>query len=554
MNKLTATGIGLAALALIPASAQAENKVAVHGSVQADIVFPEKDTEIGTEEYDQPILFNTYVDVNLASKYVDAGLRGEFMKWPTPGYEKDFAGWGLSNIYVKCKYKGFDLTAGDFYEQFGSGFILRTYEERSLGVDNAIRGGRLNVTAVNGLKLTVLGGLQRVYWDWSKHSQVYGANAEMNIDSWVPAIRDHNASWMIGASYVGKHEEAEDVMVSGTNYRLNLPELVNAVDVRSEFKKGPWSVLGEYAWKGQDPSYDNNYTYGSGSAIMLSGTYSVKGMSAQLQAKRSYNMSYRSQRTRSGLAGYINNMPAFAYQHTYSLATLYPYSTQYGPGEWAFQGSFSYNFKKKTPLGGRYGTKLMVNASYIAGLCHGATPEGINGTLMGTNGYGTPFFKMGATNYWDFNVQVEKKFTRELQMTFMYMNQCLNNQVVPIVETEEKYIHANILVAEAKYKFNKKFTLRGELQYLFTEQDQKDWAFGLVEFSWSPYLMVYVSDQWNCGETGTHYYMTGVTGIYKSNRLALSYGRTRKGYNCSGGLCRPVPAMHGFQINYTYNF
>jgi outer membrane receptor for ferrienterochelin and colicin len=173
---------------------------------------------------------------------------------------------------------------------------------------------------------------------------------------------------------------------------------------------------------------------------------------------------------------------------------------------------------------------------------------------MGTNGYGTPFFKMGATNYWDFNVQVEKKFTRELQMTFMYMNQCLNNQVVPIVETEEKYIHANILVAEAKYKFNKKFTLRGELQYLFTEQDQKDWAFGLVEFSWSPYLMVYVSDQWNCGETGTHYYMTGVTGIYKSNRLALSYGRTRKGYNCSGGLCRPVPAMHGFQINYTYNF
>ena len=139
-------------------------------------------------------------------------------------------------------------------------------------------------------------------------------------------------------------------------------------------------------------------------------------------------------------------------------------------------------------------------------------------------------------------------------MTFMYMNQMLNNQVVPIVETDEKYIRTNILVADAKYRFNRKYTLRGEAQYLFTKQDQKDWAYGLLEFSWTPYIMVSVSDMWNCGDTGTHYYMFGVTGNYRNNRLMLSYGRTRAGFDCSGGLCRPVPAMHGFKINYTYNF
>lgn len=542
--------------------AYSENKVAVHGSVQADILFPEVDETINTGSYDHKILFNTYADVNMASRYVDAGLRAEFMKWPIPGYENDFAGWGLSNFYVKGKYKGFELTGGDFYEQFGSGFILRTYEDRALGIDNAIRGGRLNVTAVQGLKLTVLGGLQRVYWDWSKHSQVYGANAELFFENWIPRMRDYNASWMVGASYVLKHEEQEEVIVSGTNYRLNLPRLVNAFDVRTNFQKGPWSVLGEYAWKGQDPSFDNQYTYGTGSAIMLSGTYSKKGMSAQIQAKRSRNMSFRTQRTRDGLAAFINNMPAFTYQHTYSLPALYPYATQYGPGEWAFQGAFTYNFKRKTPLGGKYGTKLTINASYVSSLSLGDAPEGINGSVMGTDGYplpgihtsAFPFFKMGPANYWDFNVQVEKKFTPQLQMTFMYMNQCLNNKVVPIAETEDKYIRANILVADAKYKFNKKFTLRGELQYLFSKQDQKDWAYGMLEFSWSPYLMLSVSDQWNCGDTGTHYYMAGVTGIYRSNRLMLSYGRTRKGFDCSGGLCRPVPPMHGFQIHYSYNF
>lgn len=546
------------ALAIAP-SATAKYEVAVHGSVQADIVLPEEDDEINTGSYDHKILFNTYADVNLASRYFDAGVRAEFMKWPLPGYEPDFAGWGLSNFYVKGKYKGFELTAGDFYEQFGSGFILRTYEERALGIDNAIRGGRLNINAINGVRLTLLGGVQRRYWDWSKHSQVYGGNAELYLEQWMPSLRDHNATWMIGGSYVLKHERDEEIMLPGVDYRLNLPKCVNAFDVRSTFNKGPWNVMAEYAWKGQDPGFDNEYTYRHGSAVMLSGSYSKKGLSAIIQAKRSENMAYRSRRSVSGISAFINNMPAFTYQHTYALPALYPYASQYAPGEWAFQGSFSYNFKRKTALGGRYGTKVTVNASYIASLIHNGHPQAVVdekpiNTIMGTQGYSSPFFKMGPSNYFDVNVQVEKRFSGPLQMTFMYMNQFFNNKVVKIVETDEKYIRSNILVVDAKYKFNRKFTLRGELQYLFTNQDQKDWAYGLLEFSYNPYLMVTVSDMWNCGSTGTHYYMFGVTGTYRSNRLMVSYGRTRQGFNCSGGVCREVPAMHGFQISYTYNF
>lgn len=556
MKSYIKAALSAATLAFLAPGAHADYPVAVHGSVQGDFVFPETDHEIGAGPYDHKLLFNTYADVNLASRYVDAGLRAEFMKWPLPGYEDDFAGWGLSNFYVKGKYKGFELTGGDFYEQFGSGFILRTYEERALGIDNAIRGGRLNITAVKGLRLTALGGVQRTYWDWSKHSQIYGANAEIYMQDYMPALSDRNATWMIGGSYVLKHERDEDILVPGTSYRLNLPKAVNAFDVRSSFNKGAWNVLAEFAWKGQDPSFDNDYTYGTGTAYLLSGSFSKKGMSAMLQAKRSYNMSFRSQRTRDGIAAFINNMPAFTYTHTYSLPALYPYATQNAPGEWAYQGSFSYLFPRKSALGGRYGTKVTLNASYVSSLSHKAAPEGLNGSIYGTDGARpvNNFFAMGDCNYYDINLQVEKRFSGPLTMTFMYMNQLFNNYVGKIVETDEKYIRTNIIVADAKYRINRKFTLRGELQYLFTKQDQKDWAYGLVEFSWAPYLMFSVSDMWNCGDTGTHYYMFGVTGNYRNNRLGLSYGRTRAGFDCSGGLCRPVPAMHGFKINYTYNF
>ena len=532
------------------ATAQSKG-VAVHGSIQADVLFPQEDEAIETGSYDKKILFNTYADLNLASQYIDAGLRMEFMKWPLPGYEPDFAGWGVPNIYVKGKFKGIELTAGDFYEQFGSGFILRTYEERNLGIDNSIRGGRLKVNSIKGLRLTALGGVQRRYWDWRKESQLYGADAEVYLNDYSSWMQQHNVSWLFGASYVLKHEDDETIIVPGTENRLNLPKNVGAFDVRTHFQKGNWGMQGEYAWKSQDPSYDNGYTYGNGSAIMLTGTYTKRGMSALVQAKRSENMAFRSQRMMSGTSAMVNNMPAFAYQHTYALAALYPYATQAADGEWAFQGQFGYTFPRKTALGGKYGTKVRVNLSYISGLKPADDAPAASDNLMGTNGRKMKFFGFGSQNYHDFNIQIEKRLTSSFQLSLMYMNQFYNQAVI---EGHGENVRTNIFVADAKYKFNKRYTLRGEVQYLATKQDQKDWLYGLLELSVAPYMMLSVSDMWNCGDTKTHYYMAGISGNYKGSRLMISYGRTRKGFNCSGGVCRPVPSSHGFQINYTYSF
>ncbi|MDE6330995.1 MAG: hypothetical protein K2L80_00170 [Muribaculaceae bacterium] len=541
--------------------------IALHGSVQADVLFPEGDDAIGLKPDEHKILFNTYADLNMISRYVDAGIRFEYMKFPLPGYDSGFGGYGIPNIYAKGKYKGVELTVGDFYDQFGAGFIFRTYEERTLGIDNSLRGARLKINSVPGLRVTLLGGTQRTYWYWGRSmegfdsseqpdqprtsNQVWGANVEVDISEYSSAMKDNNLNWTVGGSYVLKHEGLGVKDIPNTSYRLNFPKYVSAFDFRTHLQRNAWGVDAEYAWKSQDPSFDNGYIYRNGSALMLTGTYTKTGLSALVKVKRSDNMAFRSQRGRSDLAGMINNMPAFAYQQTYALAAKYPYATQTANGEWAFQAAFAYNFKRKTALGGKYGTKVKLNLSYIRGLDKGPKPEGINGSTWGTNGAGSKFFGFGPQYYRDINIQIEKKFTRDFQLMFMYMNQ-YNFDVT--LEDFHGDVKANIFVLDGKYKFDKRFTLRAELQYLTTHQANKDWAYGLLELSVAPYLMFTVSDQWNCGDTGVHYYMAGVAGNYKSNRLMLSYGRTPMGFDCSGGVCRRVPKTRGFRIAYTYNF
>ena len=188
------------------------------------------------------------------------------------------------------------------------------------------------------------------------------------------------------------------------------------------FQKVPGACLPEFAWKGQDPSFDNNYTYGNGTAIMLSGSYARKGLSAMLQAKRSENMSFRSERSASGLPVTLNYMPAFSYQHTYALAALYPYATQMAPGEWAFQGRSSIPSSGARPLGGSMAPNSSLNASYISGLVRTDDPRNpYNGSLWGTDGYKTDFWKIGTCNYYDFNVMIEKKFSQP----FLHAGSCM---------------------------------------------------------------------------------------------------------------------------------
>ena len=219
------------------------DKIVVTGSVQSDVLIPQNDEAIGTEETSDWALTNTYVEAALQSKYVDAGARFEFLEHPLPGFEKDFKGWGVPYFFVKGRpTKNLELTAGHFYEQFGSGFVLRTYEERSLGIDNSLLGGRVVYKPVEGVQLKAVTGRQRRYWSHNK-AWVTGGDVELNIDKWIHALAEGNTYVTLGASFVNKHEKASDDEIFATpTYQLNLPENVNAWDVRASVSHGGWNM------------------------------------------------------------------------------------------------------------------------------------------------------------------------------------------------------------------------------------------------------------------------------------------------------------------------
>ena len=538
-------------MAGLMAVGKASAQVTLSGSIQSDVLIPKSDSIIGAETDGDWAKTNTYIDLMLQSQYVEAGARVEYLEHPLPQFksEEGYSGWGVPHFYVKGKGRNVDLTLGTFYEQFGSGFILRTYEDRPLGIDNSLLGARLKARPMKGVQLTTLYGKQRVYWDWPE-SYIAGADVELNVDEWLPSLQKSGTSLMLGASWVNKDEGKQDDIFIDSTHKLFFPRYVNAWDVRAQLHHGAWSLLGEYARKTDDPSYDNGYTYNSGDVAMISGTYSKKGLSLLLQAKRSENMSLRSQRTKNGIPARLNHLQAFTQDHSYALAAIYAYDTQMALGEWAYQAELGYNFKRKTPIGGKYGMTLKVNYSYVRSLNHEWVSDG---NLMATDWFKSSFFKWGDQAYYqDLNVQLSRKMTKELKLNLMYMNQRYNQEVIE--GHGNGMIHSDVYVADASYQFSPKVTLRGEAQYLNTKQDQGDWVFGLLELSLVPHWMFTVSDMYNSGETHVHYYQGLVTFNTGAHRIQAGYGRTRAGINCSGGVCRYVPATHGFTLSYNYNF
>ena len=519
------------------------DKLRLSGSIQSDILLPEKDDKTGAETPDGRFLTNTYLDLKATSRYVEAGARLEYLKHPLPGYENDFKGWGIPYAYLKGRYKNAELTLGSFYEQFGSGFILRSYEERSLGIDNSLQGVRLSYRPGAGVAIKALTGRQRRYWNHNK-SWMTGADVEWNIDELCKSLQQHNTYVTLGASYVNKYEKDEVIMTDPT-HRLHLPLYVNAFDVRLRVQHRAFNVLAEMAMKSQDPSHDNGYIYRNGYVAMLSGSYSKRGMSLLLQAKRSTNMAFRSRRSMEGSSSFINHLPPFTMEHTYALAALYPYATR-PEGEWAYQAMAAYTFPKGSMMGGKYGTTAKVNFSHV----HSVRRNDTGGS--GTNGYGSPFWAWGASTYYqDIDVQLEKRLCKDTKLNLMYMNQRYNQT---LLEGHGGMLRSHIFVADVKQKLAPKTTLRVEGQYLSSKDGDKDWAFGLAELSLAPHWMFTVSDLYNAGNTHVHYYQGYVTYSGGAHRLQLGYGRTRAGFNCSGGVCRYIPATKGLTLSYNYNF
>lgn len=522
----------------------------VTGNIQLDGQISRADSVIGARDVQEKLLMNARADILYTNGNFSAGLRFEAYHNPLLGFNNMYKGEGIANYFVSYQGDIISITAGNFYEQFGSGMILRAYEDRYLGIDNSLRGLNVTLRPFNGITIKALAGKQRYYWDYS-NSIVRGIDGEVNLNSLITSMSDSKLRATFGAGFVSKYEEYQTIYADESHI-YNLPLNVGAGAFRMDLSYGNWGLQTEYARKGQDPSIMNDFIYREGEALMVNATYSQKGFSANIQAKRVDNMCFKSKRSETGEMLYINYIPAITKQHTYAFLSMYPYATQ-TTGEMGLQGDVMYKIKKETLLGGKYGTDIHLNAAVITAIDTTQVPGvGI--------GYQSDWFKTGDLYYADASIEIAKKLSKSTKLTCTYGYQIFN----PIVEGHRGDLHHNhIVVADLTWKMNKKNVLRFEAEWMGSDSkynpdvDDKrcgDWIMGLVEYNFTSAWFVSVSDQYAYRDGIGNYYNISVGYNHGATRLQLGYGKQREGLLCIGGVCRQVPASNGLTFSLTTSF
>lgn len=532
----------------------------LHGNFSTDAQYYNEDEDIGAVVLPQKLGLNSWLNLIYSTEQFETGIRFESYEPRLAGYPagQPYLGSGVGYRYAKYKLSDLEVTAGNFFEQFGQGLIFRSYEERYLGVDNAMDGLRVKYTPYRGVYLKGVIGKQRFAFD---SRTVNGAGLVRGFDAEVDLCELFDSSWtsannlVIGGSFVSKFQEDRDPL-------LELPQNVGAYAFRLNFTTPRWNLYAEYAYKINDPNGKNGFIYKHGEAAMFNATYSVKGFGATVGAHSFDNMFFQSDRAApTPFDLNINFLPPLTRQHTYNLpATLYPYATQPN-GEVSAQGELFYKWKKGTTLGGKYGTKVAVNFSTAYAL--DTTRFGAVDDTTARIGYSSRIFGMGDRQYFqDMNLEVRKKFSEDWEFALTYLNVVYDIDIIQ-GKPGKPTVYADMLILEGLHNFNERNSIRFEVQHLSTKQDQGNWVTGLAELTFSPHWFIAAMDQYNYignsdleakGQEPLHYPIGSAGYIRGGNRFQVNYGRQRAGIFCVGGVCRQVPAANGLTLSITSTF
>jgi len=532
------------------------SKSQVHGSFEIDGMYYQADDALGITESDidgNIFGFNAFADIIYSIGDFSAGFRYEAYLPPIAGFDRSLDGQGFPYLWASYTTDKFSFTVGNFYEQFGNGLTLRTYQEWTLGYDNSINGARVVYEPVKGLILKGVYGTQRYFWaKYEKNGRgiVKGFDAEFNLNDVFASMAESKIKLTIGGSAVSKYQADE-------NPFYKMPKNVASFAGRFNLGIGKFNFSSEYAYKINDPSAVNNYIYKTGDALVVTGSYSTKGLGIFAMFKRIDNMSYKSDAAVTSNALDINFLPAMIEPHTYMLAAMYPYATQPN-GEIGFQLEVVYKVPKKSKIGGKYGMGITVNYSQINDIAREKANDTAYIGQSGTMGWKSDFFKFGDQIFnRDLTIEIDKKFSKKFKSIFKYIYQDYDIATI-LGHTGDPNVKANIAIVDMTWKITSKKSIRWELQGLWTTEDKGDWAAALVEYTISPHWFFTVADQFNYGNKHSneriHYYTGSFGYTLKTTRFALTYGRQREGVVCVGGVCRQVPASSGFYVTISSSF
>lgn len=512
----------------------------------------ELDADPGFVAPEDQLRSNNYFQLNYNYGKFSAGVQYEtYLPSALLGYSPDYDNNnGIATYFLNFKNEQLDITGGYFYEQFGNGLILRTWEDRQLGINSALRGIRVKFDPLPYFGMTAIFGEQRNAFELSE-GVISGLDANFDIGN---AAKLGSLDLKMGVSYVNRYQDR------GTN--LAIPSNVGAYGARLDFSSG--NVYGgiEVLSKEEDVIakegvLDSNRLY-DGTAVQLNLGYSQKGLGINSTFRRLENFAFYSDRLAEGNQfnmQLINYTPSLTKQQDYMLTNIYVYNAQpriyvdaleQRVGEIGGQTDIYYTFPKESFFG-KYGTKLAVNFSYYGAL---------ETTFYEDQSYDVEFIGKGHNYFRDINFEIKNRWSSHFNSVLTFQNVLVDKGVVlggPIDVQGD--IEASVVVAEGTVKFEGGKSLRIVGQHLWTKQDRKEWAGGVVEYVFNSSFSLYVADAWNYGGQGEiHYYNVGGSYTKGRARLGMNYGRQRGGLICVGGVCRFVPENNGLSVNLSVNF
>lgn len=537
------------------------------GSFQSNTNFFIRDPSIGAANlphYDKlKIGSDIWLNANYSNEKLglDAGVRVDvFLNSILRNPTVPNTNVGLGNFYIRKKVKDFTFTGGYIYGQIGSGIIYRAYEERSLGIDNALVGGRAEYTGKH-LHIFAFSGLQKDYMLSVNTSPVYmpiisGGAIEGNVlikdkISLVPGVGVMNRSMdQNSISKLITRIEALD-----TNDRFIPNYNVYAFTFYNTLTAGNfvWYVEGAYKTKDAFYGIGNQLLNKSGSTIFTSLSYSKKGIGVNVQFKRTENFQLRTSANENLFRGLLNFQPPLARQNALRMPARY-FAAALDQQELAFSGEINYspNKKWKFVLSGSEIGDFLLKKPLTYDITTKANGSGgidtVNTPIRNffIEGFGAAEYKPNKNMQLDFGFQ----FIRYNRQIYRGDGDIRVNAFTPFVEWQ--------------HKFNKKMSYRIELQYQYVPKDFGQWMYALVEFNVAPMFSVAVSDMWNFKpnkdnpediyRTQHHFYSIFAAYTYHATRVSLNYVKQVGGIVCTGGVCRFEPAFSGVRLSLTSTF
>jgi hypothetical protein len=527
------------------------------GNFQTTNQFYVKDSSIGatTTQYQKEL---SSTDAWLLLNYKVSGYTftvryDMFNNSPLLNPQEAYTKSGIGMYSVRKDMEKMSITAGYFYDQFASGMVFRSYEDRNLGLDFAIQGAHIKYRPTENTTIKAFTGLQKFRFDL-RPMVVKGINAEHHFDV------NEGLSFEPGFSVVNRtiDQQTMNVIASSINnydieqrfypkYNVFVYNVYNTL----RYKNFTWYL--ELAQKTPEAIVNPNtdlMELQEGKAYLTSLSYSTKGFGINAQYRYIDRFSFRTSPLENQNLGMIAYLPSITRQNVYRLLARYNAFTQ----EWGENGlQVDVTYKPKALK--KFGTQFNFNTSISTplGYFKGNTVSPIN-------------FEADTNRYFrEYYFEVQHKFTKKFKVLLGY--QLINyNQSLFEAKPSVPYVISNTFFGEATYKITPSKSVRIESQYLRTEEDLGSFVNGLVEFNIAPHYSFSFGDMVNVDPGArnkpaaggkfeiVHYWNIFGAYTYKNTRFTGGYIRQVEGVNCTGGVCRVEPAFSGVRVTLSTNF